>query len=76
MTREAAREVAPGLQARQHVLERFAHHGVVRGGRETAQAAQQRHAGLRDGVHLPREQHQIGNVRLAETETPQQRLRV
>jgi hypothetical protein len=63
MARETACQVAAAFEIREDVFERFAQRYVVSRCRQSLDASQQRDAGLRDRVHLPREQHDVRKLR-------------
>ena len=56
---QAPGEIASTFQVLEDFLERLAQDGVVSRSRKALDATQQRDAGLRDRVHLPRKQHDL-----------------
>jgi hypothetical protein len=74
MPGERGGEIAARLQAVQHIVQSVAQQRIVRRLGESAQAAQQRQAGLGDRIHLSREQHQVGGRGAPGAETLQQIL--
>ena len=61
--RMQTRQLAPGLEVGAHVADDAARSvGFSADSCRPASAAHDRHAGLEQGVHLAREQHQVGEL--------------